>query len=108
MRWNEGSAWILIVGGLAVLLLLFVALLPGFVARRRGHPNATAISICGLIGAFFFPAWIVAIVWAYTGPARVASEPEPDYHLGTPRRSAPTQVMKSDPPRALSRRERGR
>jgi hypothetical protein len=108
MRWDEGSLPVILIGTLAVAVILLLALLPGAVARRRGHPNATAVSICGFIGAFFFPAWIVAIVWAYTGPAQAAGEPEADYHLGTPHPPGPTQAMKSDVPRALSRRERRR
>jgi hypothetical protein len=105
---ERSDGLIFLVGAFAVLLILLLALLPGVLARRRGHANARAISICGLLGAFFFPAWIFAIVWAYTGPDQAAGEPEADYHLGTPRPPGPTQAMKSDVPRALSRRERRR
>ena len=49
-----------------VILLFFVAvgifllLLPGLIARKRNHRNATAITIC----QFFF--WPVALIWAFT------------------------------------------
>ena len=97
-----------IAGFIGLAVALFVALLPGIIARRRGHPSATAISICGLLGAFFFPAWIVAIVWAYTGPAAPHESKPSDYHLGTSQPLRPTETTKSDIPRMLSRRERGR
>ena len=97
----DGTAYLLagvgIVIGLAVILAL--GYWPGMVAKRRGHPNATAIRICGLIGVLIWPAWIVALVWAYTGGSRGGGEP--DYHYGTRPVARPGDV-----PPARSRRER--
>jgi energy-converting hydrogenase Eha subunit G len=59
-------AWLL----LGVLLL---ACAPGWIARRRGHPSAQAIGIAGILGLVIWPLWLVAFIWAYTGPdARTA------------------------------------
>jgi len=56
----------------AVSVLLILALVmfwaPGHVAKSRGHPSHEAIAICGWLGIFFFPLWIIAVIWAHTGP----------------------------------------
>jgi len=57
------------------LVLIFIAGLPGLIAERRRHPNANAIIVCGLVGILIWPAWIVAFIWAFTGPDR--SKPQP-------------------------------
>jgi hypothetical protein len=42
---------------------------PGKIARKREHPQAEAITICGWLGLITLgPAWIVAMVWAFTRP----------------------------------------
>jgi hypothetical protein len=51
--------------GFVVLLLmvvvgLFLLFLPGIIARKRHHRNATAITVC----QFLF--WPVALIWAFT------------------------------------------
>ena len=40
--------------------------LPGFIAERRKHSASTAITLCGLFGLAFWPAWIIALIWAYS------------------------------------------
>lgn len=52
------------------LLLIFIAAAPGLIARRRRHPNAQAIGLCGFVGLFgtFGILWTIALVWAHTGP----------------------------------------
>jgi phosphatidylglycerophosphate synthase len=42
--------------------------LPGRIAARRGHPQATAIGVCGWLGLLVFVLWPIALVWAYTSP----------------------------------------
>lgn len=46
--------------------------LPGSIARRRGHPNAQAITVCGWIGLLLTLSvfWWVALVWAHTNPTK--------------------------------------
>jgi hypothetical protein len=56
---------------IAVVIWLVVLLgpLPGNVAHRRGHPQADAIRVLGWIGIVTLgPAWLAALVWAYTKP----------------------------------------
>lgn len=55
----------------AVVIWLVVVLgpLPGNVASSRGHPQADAIRVLGWIGVITLgPAWLAALVWAYTKP----------------------------------------
>ena len=67
----------------AIVVGVLIAGLPGHIARRRGHASARAIHICGLCGLLFFPAWIAALVWAYTGPDNGGDPQVGDYHYGT-------------------------
>jgi uncharacterized BrkB/YihY/UPF0761 family membrane protein len=46
--------------------IVWLAILPGKVARRRGHPQAEAINVAGWLGIFTGIVWIVALIWAYT------------------------------------------
>jgi hypothetical protein len=57
--------------------LLLLAYVPGHVARKRCHPSAQAISICGVLGLLIWPLWIVAYIWAYTGPDLSKARPAP-------------------------------
>jgi uncharacterized BrkB/YihY/UPF0761 family membrane protein len=72
-------AWIVLVVLIATLVGMFVALgiLPGRIARRRGHPWADAVAIGGwatLICGFVF--WPLVLIWAYVdAPARPDTRP---------------------------------
>ena len=70
--WIAISVLVLVV---ALFAAYFIGCLPGYVARRRGHENALAIRVCGLVGIVVWPCWIVALIWAFTGPDR---GPAPD------------------------------
>lgn len=56
-------------------LVLFIWLLlcfwPGSIASRRRHPNTTAIRVCGIVGFFAPPLWIVAVIWAFKGGGQI-------------------------------------
>jgi hypothetical protein len=63
--------------------------LPGEIAKKRGHPQTEAITVCSVMGLLIFPLWMFALVWAYAGvlgqplPAEapagaLAAEPEPE------------------------------
>jgi hypothetical protein len=70
-------AIILVVAGLTVYLLLWLAGLPGRAARQRGHPQADAINVLGWLSLLtLFATWPVALVWAYARPARVTVAPD--------------------------------
>ena len=60
-------AVLLAVAAVAVAML---GAMPGKIARRRAHPQAEAINVCGWLGIITLGlAWPVAFVWAYTRPA---------------------------------------
>ena len=67
-------AWIVLLVVVATLLAAFVALgmIPGRIARRRGHPWAEAVAIgswATLVVGFVF--WPLVLVWAYVdAPAK--------------------------------------
>lgn len=56
-------------------IILYVGYLPGRIARRRNHPNADAICLCGRIGAIILPLWLVAIIWAHTNSVQPDRNP---------------------------------
>ncbi len=47
-------------------VVVWLAMLPGKVARRRGHPQAEAINVAGWLGILTGIVWILAVIWAYT------------------------------------------
>ncbi len=67
---------LIVIGVLIAVVVWLVVLLgplPGNVARRRGHPQADAIRVLGWIGIVTLgPAWLAALVWAYTKPIGAA------------------------------------
>jgi len=65
-------AIILIVVAVNVVFLLWLAALPGQIARDRNHPQAEAIGVCGWLSLLtLFATWPIALVWAYTNAAHV-------------------------------------
>lgn len=55
----SAAFWLLAVVLVAagVILALLLAPVPGRIARRRQHPNALAINVCGWLGLLFAPCW---------------------------------------------------
>lgn len=51
---------------LIVLLVVFVYLLPAFVALGRGHHQATAICALDLLLGWTLLGWVAALVWSLT------------------------------------------
>lgn len=74
-------AWIVLVVLIATIVAVFCLMgsLPGHIARRRGHPQAQAVTVAGWITLIFgFALWPVALIWAYVDvPARATQEPQP-------------------------------
>ena len=67
-------AWIVLIVLVltTVAVLVFLAMLPGMIARRRNHPWAQAVNVAGWITLIFvFPLWPVALIWAYVDVPRV-------------------------------------
>jgi len=70
---------VFIIGLYFALIFLELAGMPGRDARKRGHPDAEAISLLGWLGLPLGGAdWLVAMVWARYRPTRtkVVSMPE--------------------------------
>ena len=58
---------LLTLGICAVAAILLLAIMPGRIARKRKHPQADAIAVCGYWGVLTFGILLpVAYVWAYT------------------------------------------
>lgn len=65
-------AWIVLVVLIASVVVgwIVLAMLPGRIARQRGHPQADAISVGGWVGAFALGIfWPLALIWAFTRPS---------------------------------------
>src|SRR5262249_1162919 len=69
-------AWIVLIVLVVttVTVLVFLAMLPGIIARSRRHPWAQAVSVAGWVTLIFaFPRWPLAVIWAFvdvpTAPA---------------------------------------
>lgn len=61
-------AWIVLVVLVAstAFVVIFMAMLPGMIAKRRNHPWVQAVTVAGWITLFLgFALWPVALIWAY-------------------------------------------
>jgi hypothetical protein len=61
-------AWIVLIVLIATLVAIFVALgmMPGHIARKRGHPWVEAVAIGGWVTLIFgFVFWPLVMIWAY-------------------------------------------
>jgi hypothetical protein len=68
MSFIDLFAWIVLVVLVATAVAVFVALgmMPGRIARKRGHPYAEAVTVgswATLICGFVF--WPLVLIWAY-------------------------------------------
>lgn len=62
---------------LLVLALIIIYFLPSFVAGKRNHRNAGAITVLNLFLGWTFLGWVIALVWAATDNV----EPDRDKEL---------------------------
>lgn len=71
-------AWIVLIvlAASTVFVVVFMAMLPGMIAKSRGHPWAQAVNVAGWVTFFFgFVLWPVTLIWAYVDiPAARARE----------------------------------
>jgi FtsH-binding integral membrane protein len=61
-------AWIVLVVLVAstVFVVVFLAMLPGMIAKRRNHPWTQAVTVGGWVTLFLgFVLWPVVLIWAY-------------------------------------------
>jgi hypothetical protein len=55
-----------------------IAIMPGRIAKSRGHPQAEAINVCGWFGALTMGILApVAFIWAFSKPVMKPIELEP-------------------------------
>ncbi|MGR9172058.1 DUF3302 domain-containing protein [Rhizobium sp. KDH_Rht_773_N] len=71
-------AWIVLVAS-TVFVVVFMAMLPGMIARRRDHPWKEAATVGGWVTLFLgFALWPLVLIWAYVDiPRRHAPERAP-------------------------------
>jgi len=63
--------------GLGIYLAFALGALPGRIAAEREHPQADAIRVAGWVGLLTLGvAWPLALIWAYSRPARADSDPD--------------------------------
>ena len=61
-------AWIVLIVLLlsTVAVVVFLAMLPGSIAKRRNHPWVQAVTVAGWVTFFLgFALWPVALIWAF-------------------------------------------
>ncbi|MDX1036598.1 DUF3302 domain-containing protein [Sinorhizobium medicae] len=57
----------------SVAVLVFLAQLPGMIARKRNHPWAQAVTVGGWVSLFLgFALWPLVLIWAYVDVPRAA------------------------------------
>jgi len=57
----------------AVILVVTVGQLPGQIAKKRGHPQAAAITATGWLGVVVPILWPIALIWALLRPITAVS-----------------------------------
>lgn len=59
----------------AVAIWVILGMMPGKIARKRNHPQADAISVCGWWGVITLGLLCpLAYIWAYTKPMHVVTD----------------------------------
>ena len=61
-------AWIVLIVLVSstAAVVIFLAMLPGMIARKRNHPWAQAVTVAGWVTLFLgFVLWPVVLIWAY-------------------------------------------
>lgn len=72
-------AWIVLIVLIVTVIIGFVilAMLPGKIAKQRGHPQAEAINVAGWLGALAMGVfWPFALVWAFTRSPFLPHDPK--------------------------------
>jgi membrane-bound acyltransferase YfiQ involved in biofilm formation len=68
-------AWIVLVILVlsTVAVVVFLAALPGMIAKRRNHPWTQAVTVAGWVTLFLgFALWPIVLIWAYVDVPRVS------------------------------------
>jgi Protein of unknown function (DUF3302) len=73
-------AWIvLLILAVSAIAMIFIAgSMPGYIARRRGHPWSQAISVAGWVTLICgFALWPVVLIWAFVDVPAVQAGSRP-------------------------------
>ena len=63
---------LLVIAVTLVVIWVKLSMLPGKIARERGHPQSAAINACGWFGGLTMGLlWPLAFIWAYMRPPTV-------------------------------------
>jgi Kef-type K+ transport system membrane component KefB len=68
MSFIDIFAWIVLIVVIAstVAVVIFLARLPGMIAKGRNHPWAQAVTVAGWVTLFLgFALWPIVLIWAY-------------------------------------------
>ena len=68
MSFIDYFAWFILIVLLATAVAIFVAMAvaPGYIAKKRGHPWASAVEVAGWVTLIFgFVLWPLSLIWAY-------------------------------------------
>ena len=86
-------------GYIVLLILLVVYLLPGIIAYKRKHHNASAIMSLNIILGWTVLGWVGALVWACTNPspANQQAVPLPPPPVALPYKSDAARKMTPQP-----------
>jgi hypothetical protein len=73
MSFIDFFAWLVLIVLLVTAVAIFIALgmAPGYYAKRRDHPWATAVEVAGwvtLVCGFVF--WPISLIWAFVDVPR--------------------------------------
>jgi uncharacterized BrkB/YihY/UPF0761 family membrane protein len=66
-------AWIVLIVLVVstVAVVVFLAMLPGMIAKRRNHPWTQAVTVGGWVTLFLgFALWPLVLIWAYVDAPR--------------------------------------
>jgi hypothetical protein len=58
-----------------VAIVVLLGMLPGYIAHKRHHPYATAVTIAGWVGLAFVVLWPLALIWAHVDVPRPPQAP---------------------------------
>ncbi|OOZ35621.1 superinfection immunity protein [Solemya velesiana gill symbiont] len=63
---------------LTLLILLFVFLLPTYIASKKNHPYKVAIILVNILGGIFWGiGWLIALVWCFIEPKQANNNQAP-------------------------------
>lgn len=96
---------------LAALVVAVVVLgsLPGWIAQKRGHPQAAAIFAAGWLALLLPALWPLALIWAFLKPRAATVEVRETPPAAAPQSAAPltrTQA-RADAPEGARAERRG-